>query len=90
MSLLANEEFSYNNSSLCHVCHKPVDLADTAVQHDGTVSIRDRETYGHILMHTPCAAILGMRLLHDVMRDRSPERVVNILSAHVKEQVYGN
>jgi hypothetical protein len=89
MSAIEPNQLSLGNSTLCHVCHKPVDIADFAVEHDGHVGIRNQtfsaEGYGHIIMHAECATVLAMRLIHDVMKQKersvqTPLRVVETLN----------
>ena len=89
MSAIEPNQPALGNATLCHVCHKPVDMADFAVEHDGHVGIRNQvfsaEGYGHIIMHAECATVLAMRLIHDVMKQKertsqTPLRVVEALS----------
>ena len=89
MSTIAPNEPAFGSATLCHVCHKPVDMADFAVEHDGHVGLRNQaftaEGYGHIIMHAECATVLAMRLIHDVMKQKdrtkqTPNRVVETLN----------
>jgi hypothetical protein len=84
MSFYTGGERSVGTASVCHVCHKILNLEDCAVEHDGTVAIDDTEKYGHIIMHTPCATILAMRLINDVMKQKTHPRVVNTLLRSLK------
>jgi hypothetical protein len=88
MSAIEPNQPSLGSATLCHVCHKPVDMADFAVEHDGHVGLRNQaftaEGYGHIILHAECATVLAMRLIHDVMLQKqtsfqTPLRVVNVL-----------
>lgn len=89
MSLLkAGQPSLRGAASLCHVCHSPVEVSDVAVEHDGHVAISNQmvsvEGHGHIIMHTECAAVLGMRLIHDAMQSnertkQTPKRAVELL-----------
>jgi len=98
MSVIKPNEFSFGNATMCHVCHKPVDVSDFAVEHDGHVGIRNKEFdvegYGHIILHAECATVLAMRLVHDVMKqtertEQTPLRVVEALGKLRKEN-HGN
>jgi hypothetical protein len=89
MSALKPNQPAFGNASLCHVCHKPVDVTDFAVEHDGHVGVRNQtfsaEGYGHIIMHAECATVLALRLINDVMGQRdntiqTPLRVVDLLN----------
>ena len=89
MSAIKPNEPALGSATLCHVCHKPVDMADFAVEHDGHVGLRNQtftaEGYGHIIMHAECATVLAMRLIHDVMKqkdrtEQTPNRVVETLN----------
>jgi hypothetical protein len=89
MTALKSNQLSLGNATLCHVCHKPVDVTDFAVEHDGHVGIRNQtfsaEGYGHIIMHAECATVLAMRLINDVMSQKentvqTPLRVVDLLN----------
>jgi hypothetical protein len=89
MTALKSNQLSLGNATLCHVCHKPVDVTDFAVEHDGHVGIRNQtfsaEGYGHIFMHAECATVLAMRLINDVMSQKentvqTPLRVVDLLN----------
>ena len=89
MSAIEPNQLSLGNATLCHVCHKPVDIADFAVEHDGHVGIRNKtfsaEGYGHIIMHAECATVLALRLINDVMSQnestaQTPLRVVDLLN----------
>lgn len=89
MSLLkAGEQSLRGATAACHVCGKLVENSDVAVEHDGNVGIANKsvtiEGHGHIIMHTECAAVLGMRLIHDAMQNRerteqTPQRAVELL-----------
>ena len=89
MSLLKAGQTSLRGvATLCHVCHKPVEASDVAVEHDGHVGMSNQlvsiEGHGHIIMHTECAAVLGMRLIHDAMQsnertEQTPKRAVELL-----------
>jgi hypothetical protein len=98
MSVIQPNEFSFGNTTRCHVCHRHVDVSDFAVEHDGHVGIRNKELnaegYGHIILHAECATVLAMRLIHDVMQqnertEQTPLRVVEALNNFRKEN-YGN
>ena len=98
MTVLKANQPSFGNATFCHVCNKPVDFADFAVEHDGHVGVRNKETvvegYGHIIMHAECATVLAMRLISDVMRqkertEQTPLRVVEVLNK-AREVNYGN
>ena len=89
MTAINPNQLALGNATLCHVCHKPVGIADFAVEHDGHVGIRNKtfsaEGYGHIIMHAECATVLAMRLIHDVMKQKersvqTPLRVVETLN----------
>jgi len=89
MSAIEPNEPSFGNATLCHVCNKPVDISDFAVEHDGHVGMRNQaftaEGHGHIIMHAECATILAMRLIHDVMKQKertieTPLRAVEVLN----------
>jgi len=64
----------------CHVCSKPVDLGDVGIVHYGHVVTRDGDgalvdDYSPLALHTECATVLAMRLIHDVVavRERPPQ-----------------
>ena len=89
MSALESNEPAFGNATLCHVCGKPVDIGDFAIEHDGHVGIRNQtfsaEGYGHIILHAECATVLAMRLIHDAMKQRTrteqtPFRAVEVLN----------
>ena len=89
MTALRPDKQALGNATCCHVCHKPVDIGDFAVEHDGHVGVRTKELsvegYGHIIMHAECATVLAMRLIHDVMNqydrpEQTPLRVVEVLN----------
>lgn len=98
MTVIRKGQKAFGNAGLCHVCNKPVDMDDVGVEHDGHVGIRNKEFevegYGHIIMHTECATVLAMRLIHDVMAhnertEQTPLRAVEVLGKHRRNQ-YGN
>lgn len=98
MSAIKPNELAFGNATLCHVCHKPVDVSDFAVEHDGHVGISNKtfsaEGYGHIILHAECATVLAMRLIHDVMKQtdrtaQTPKRVVETLN-HTRKENHGN
>jgi hypothetical protein len=89
MSALQPNDLAFGNATLCHVCHKPVDESDFAVEHDGHVGLRtqtmNEEGPGYILMHAECATVLAMRLIHDAMKqtvrtEQTPLRAVEVLN----------
>jgi len=89
MSAIEPNEPSFGNATLCHVCNKPVDISDFAVEHDGHVGMRNQafaaEGHGHIILHAECATVLAMRLIHDVMKQKertveTPLRAVEVLN----------
>ena len=88
MSALLPGDPSFGGGSKCHVCGKPVDMSEPAVEHDGTVLVRTREIsvegHGHILMHPECAVVLAMRLVHDTMKQNIPNHVrpINVLTQY--------
>ena len=94
MSLLSpNEEFHLNKAGNCHVCSKPVEMSDVAISHDGHVGLVNNqfavEGYGQIVLHTECATVLAMRLIHDAMKcrertEQTPTRAVELLRRKAK------
>lgn len=95
MSALQPNEPAFGNATLCHVCHKPVEISDFAVEHDGHVGLRTQELinegYGHIIMHAECATVLAMRLIHDAMKqtvrtEQTPLRAVEVLNRNRSKQ----
>ena len=78
-----------DNPMSCHVCGKPVDLGDVGVVHYGCVVTRNNdgtltEDYSPLALHTECATVLAMRLIHDVVAvterpPQTPLRVIELL-----------
>lgn len=88
MSAIEPNEPAFGTATLCHVCHKAVDISDFAVEHDGHVGVRNKEFdvegYGSIILHAECATVLAMRLIHDAMKqkertEQTPLRAVEVL-----------
>lgn len=82
--ILKPNEIDFRVGMCCHVCGNPVDIDDVAVVHDGHVKAREQdEEYGSILLHTWCATVLAMRLIHDAMGNtrsvQTPQRAVERL-----------
>ena len=88
MSILLPNEPSHGGATTCHVCGKPVEMSDFAIEHDGHVHAYHADepnTYGVIIMHAECATVLAMRLIHDAMQQthrtmQTPLRAVEVLS----------
>jgi hypothetical protein len=85
MSLLPAQDVHPSYPSMCHVCGAVLRACDSAIVHDGRVhTTSDNGTeYGSIGLHTECATILAMRLMHDVMKHKGSShepRVVLSLS----------
>jgi hypothetical protein len=98
MSTIEPNAPAFGCATLCHVCRKPVDMSDFAVEHDGHVGVRNQsftvEGYGNIIMHAECATVLAMRLIHDVMKQKertaqTPLRVVEALGK-LRKANHGN
>lgn len=70
MSYFNKHEHIFGNTreSICHVCGATMYAPDQAIMHEGHVSTEPGDVDGAIVLHPECAAILGMRLLHDVVR----------------------
>jgi hypothetical protein len=61
----------------CHVCSQDISTEDQVIEHGGPVNV-SRDGYGKqggIAMHPECAAILGMRLLHDVVKQPGESKI---------------
>lgn len=73
MTYYARHDYIFENTreSVCHTCGKTVRPNDQAIMHEGWVSTKPENVSGAIVLHPECAAILGMRLLHDVVRQPS-------------------
>lgn len=63
--------FGYARESICHVCGAKMYASDQTIMHEGHVSTKPGDVDGAIVLHPECAAILGMRLLHDVVTQPS-------------------
>ena len=94
MSLLSpNEDYHLTKAGLCHVCHKPIEMSDVAISHDGHVGLVNStfsaEGHGQIVLHTECATVLAMRLIHDAMKcrectEQTPTRAIELLRRKAK------
>jgi hypothetical protein len=73
MSYYPRHEHIFGNirESTCHTCGETIGPNDQAIMHEGWVSTKPEDVSGAIVLHPECAAILGMRLLHDVVRQPS-------------------
>lgn len=84
----------------CHVCGKHIREDQNAVEHSGAGQyVQNKqlgEGYVSVWLHPECAAVLAMRLMHDVMRIKhvagQPPRVVDTLQNFVrfKNSPYGD
>ena len=95
MSALLPNEPAFGSATLCHVCNKPVDISDFAVEHQGHVGMRNQhfsaEGAGNIILHAECATVLAMRLIHDAMKQtertvETPLRAVEVLNRNRRQK----